>query len=163
MLTAPTTVSEIKKGILKSKSGCVGLFPMDLNSELKLRLQKSKHASVSNLKKSATTVDYSLHDMAKHQSSSESEDEHVDPGKNLAKLLRNVSKGDQLPGNVRDETNSKKTTLLKNLVNLDKTKTDDRKMLSTSEGESSGGGGCKEISSTIKNSAIARRRKFNEM
>jgi len=169
MLATPT-VAEIKKGILKSKSGCVGLFPTDLSSELKLRLQKSKHASVSNLKKSATTADaLSAARQRQPDSSSDSEDEHVDPGKNLAKLLRNVSRGDHLPaasvsssgvgGGVsgKDERN-KSTTLLKNLVNLDKTKTDDRKL--ASEGDVTlGGSGLREIT----NSAIARRRKFNEM
>ncbi|XP_053687080.1 serine-rich adhesin for platelets [Sabethes cyaneus] len=84
------SVSELKKGILKSKSGCVGLFPSDLNSELKSRLKKSTHSSVSNLKKS-TTVSSIANDAPRVGSSSDDEDDGVAPGKNLAKMLRNVS------------------------------------------------------------------------
>ncbi|KFB36004.1 hypothetical protein ZHAS_00002983 [Anopheles sinensis] len=93
-----------KGGILKSKSGCVGLFPADLNSELKSRLKKSTHSAVSNLKKSTTVSNIDASSVPlylQHQrsasgggSSSESEDdddEGVAPGKNLAKMLRNVS------------------------------------------------------------------------
>uniref|UniRef100_A0A182IT86 HP domain-containing protein n=1 Tax=Anopheles atroparvus TaxID=41427 RepID=A0A182IT86_ANOAO len=90
-----------KGGILKSKSGCVGLFPANLNSELKSRLKKSTHSAVSNLKKSTTVSNidassaplYHHHAAATGGSSSESEDddEGVAPGKNLAKMLRNVS------------------------------------------------------------------------
>ncbi|XP_038120349.1 serine-rich adhesin for platelets isoform X4 [Culex quinquefasciatus] len=83
-------VSELKKGILKSKSGCVGLFPTDLNSELKSRLKKSTHSSVSNLKKS-TTVSDMAQDRAPSVSSESDEEDGVAPGKNLAKMLRNVS------------------------------------------------------------------------
>uniref|UniRef100_T1DPK3 Uncharacterized protein n=1 Tax=Anopheles aquasalis TaxID=42839 RepID=T1DPK3_ANOAQ len=93
-------MAELKGGILKSKSGCVGLFPADLNSELKSRLKKSTHSAVSNLKKSTTVSSIdgvgsllypSPH--AANGSSSESEDDEdgVAPGKNLAKMLRNVS------------------------------------------------------------------------
>ncbi|XP_035787522.1 uncharacterized protein LOC118464325 isoform X5 [Anopheles albimanus] len=95
-------MAELKGGILKSKSGCVGLFPADLNSELKSRLKKSTHSAVSNLKKSTTvsSIDgvgsllYPSHPHAANNgSSSESEDDEdgVAPGKNLAKMLRNVS------------------------------------------------------------------------
>ncbi|XP_035907711.1 uncharacterized protein LOC118510245 isoform X4 [Anopheles stephensi] len=93
-------MAELKGGILKSKSGCVGLFPADLNSELKSRLKKSTHSAVSNLKKSTTVS--TIHDAPNSfgapgthpESSSESEDDDDDgvaPGKNLAKMLRNVS------------------------------------------------------------------------
>ncbi|XP_050073295.1 supervillin isoform X2 [Anopheles maculipalpis] len=93
-------MAELKGGILKSKSGCVGLFPADLNSELKSRLKKSTHAAVSNLKKSTTVstindAPNSFGAPGTHPgSSSESEDDDEDgvaPGKNLAKMLRNVS------------------------------------------------------------------------
>ncbi|XP_058466604.1 uncharacterized protein LOC131439510 isoform X4 [Malaya genurostris] len=83
-------VSELKKGILKSKSGCVGLFPSDLNSELKSRLKKSTHSSVSNLKKSTTVSSVEL-DVVPRAGSSSDDDDGVAPGKNLAKMLRNVS------------------------------------------------------------------------
>ncbi|XP_058053609.1 supervillin [Anopheles bellator] len=86
------------KGILKSKSGCVGLFPADLNSELKSRLKKSTHSAVSNLKKSTTVSSIDGSSLlcptpGANVSSSESEDDDdgVAPGKNLAKMLRNVS------------------------------------------------------------------------
>uniref|UniRef100_A0A182NJX8 HP domain-containing protein n=1 Tax=Anopheles dirus TaxID=7168 RepID=A0A182NJX8_9DIPT len=94
-------MAELKGGILKSKSGCVGLFPADLNSELKSRLKRSTHSAVSNLKKSTTvsTIDAASPNssFAGGRSSSESEDDDDDdedgvaPGKNLAKMLRNVS------------------------------------------------------------------------
>uniref|UniRef100_A0A182M0A3 Uncharacterized protein n=1 Tax=Anopheles culicifacies TaxID=139723 RepID=A0A182M0A3_9DIPT len=95
-------MAELKGGILKSKSGCVGLFPADLNSELKSRLKKSTHSTVSNLKKSTTvstidaTAPNSFGATTRPGSSSESEDDDDDddgvaPGKNLAKMLRNVS------------------------------------------------------------------------
>ncbi|XP_049296399.1 uncharacterized protein LOC125770619 isoform X6 [Anopheles funestus] len=96
-------MAELKGGILKSKSGCVGLFPADLNSELKSRLKKSTHSTVSNLKKSTTvsTIDATAPNSfgasgTRPGSSSESEDDDDDddgvaPGKNLAKMLRNVS------------------------------------------------------------------------
>uniref|UniRef100_A0A182KFH3 Uncharacterized protein n=1 Tax=Anopheles christyi TaxID=43041 RepID=A0A182KFH3_9DIPT len=94
-------MAELKGGILKSKSGCVGLFPADLNTELKSRLKKSTHAAVSNLKKPTTVSNIdatapSGYRAAGTRSSSESEDDDDDedgvaPGKNLAKMLRNVS------------------------------------------------------------------------
>ncbi|XP_041771665.1 uncharacterized protein LOC121593412 isoform X4 [Anopheles merus] len=93
-------MAELKGGILKSKSGCVGLFPADLNSELKSRLKKSTHSAVSNLKKSTTvsSIEAAAPTAPAVRSSSESEEEEDDddedgvaPGKNLAKMLRNVS------------------------------------------------------------------------
>nr|XP_040229634.2 uncharacterized protein LOC120953590 isoform X6 [Anopheles coluzzii] len=92
-------MAELKGGILKSKSGCVGLFPADLNSELKSRLKKSTHSAVSNLKKSTTvsSIEAAAPTAPAVRSSSESEEEDDDdedgvaPGKNLAKMLRNVS------------------------------------------------------------------------
>ncbi|XP_040176201.1 uncharacterized protein LOC120908831 isoform X9 [Anopheles arabiensis] len=92
-------MAELKGGILKSKSGCVGLFPADLNSELKSRLKKSTHSAVSNLKKSTTvsSIEAAAPAPPTVRSSSESEEEDDDdedgvaPGKNLAKMLRNVS------------------------------------------------------------------------
>ena len=68
----PPSMSELKKGILKSKSGCVGMFPTDLNAELKLRLQKSNNAAVGNLKKSTTAATVSYIPQPNDYSSSES-------------------------------------------------------------------------------------------
>ncbi|XP_055382124.1 probable serine/threonine-protein kinase DDB_G0282963 [Condylostylus longicornis] len=92
-----------RKSILKSKSGSVGFMPFDLNAELKNRLRKSKHATVSNLRKSASTAEPFLFQHHQHyqynkshtpSSSSDDDDDEdgVDPQKNLAKLLRSVSK-----------------------------------------------------------------------
>lgn len=134
-----------KKGILKSKSGAIGLFPTDLSSELKNRLKKSGHASVSNLKKSASSVDTDRHQPeivapnVRDNNSESSDSEDISPGKNLAAALREVMAGSGS----------------KNLSAND----DANKMASTSEGESSGG---REISDIIKNSAIARRKKHND-
>ncbi|XP_063701804.1 uncharacterized protein LOC134831897 isoform X2 [Culicoides brevitarsis] len=119
------TVSDIKKGILKSKSGAIGLFPTDLSSELKSRLKKSTHASVSNLKKSATTVaanieakkesevggDKSTESAIRVTSESSSESDDEEPGKNLAKILRSVSKASA----VQDDSK-----ILKNLMTVGK-------------------------------------------
>lgn len=136
-----------KKGILKSKSGAIGLFPTDLNSELKNRLKKSGHASVSNLKKSASNIDTdrnsnyfettTLAATSPRDNSESSDSEGISPGKNLAAALREVMAGGS------------------NRVKID----DANKTASTSEGESSGG---REISDIIKNSAVARRKKHND-
>lgn len=117
---------EAPRGILKSKSGCVGFMPMDLSNELKNRLKSSQHAAVSNLSRSATTANAST-SATKH-----------DDAVSLVRNLTNLSKpAAQLRDPLKLETD----------------------MASASEGESSGG---REITEIIKNSAIARRRKFNE-
>ncbi|XP_055913669.1 uncharacterized protein LOC129947223 isoform X4 [Eupeodes corollae] len=178
------------KGILKSKSGCVGFLPMDLNSELKNRLKRSTHATVSNLRKSATVENtphvLELGSPKKTEdptNSSSSEEEGVDPQKNLAKILRSVSKESMprqqskehiithqfpVPGTrpamvpQHDDTMS----LVRNLTSLEKRIPEAGNatqsgscITSTSEGESSGG---REVSEIIKNSAVARRRKLND-
>lgn len=163
------TVSDIKKGILKSKSGAFGLFPTDLSSELKSRLKKSTHASVSNLKKSATTVIPSgtkepettdeikdkSHDSvirATSESSSESEDddeENIEPGKNLAKILRSVSKA-----STQDDTK-----MLKSLVSAGRSAQNARGGQSSEESENLSS---KDLFSSIANSAVARRRNLKE-
>lgn len=176
-LNTNITVSDIKKGILKSKSGCVGLFPTDLSSELKSRLKKSTHASVSNLKKSATTVD-NTNDPTENfekkdeegqnlsqdssairlhsESSSESDDE-IEPGKNLAKILRSVSKA-STSLSTTDNTDENTKELLKSLVNVGKSAQHARAHHDDNDGPLCG----KELLSAVKNSTEARRKKINE-
>uniref|UniRef100_A0A336MFW0 CSON014288 protein n=1 Tax=Culicoides sonorensis TaxID=179676 RepID=A0A336MFW0_CULSO len=172
--TSGLTVSDIKKGILKSKSGAIGLFPTDLSSELKNRLKKSTHASVSNLKKSATTViprnntskvesdskdnsfdkdkshDSAIRDTSGSESSESEEDEKdIEPGKNLAKILRSVSKASTGP----DDGGK----LLKNLVSVGKSAQHAR----TGHGDQKTDMG-KDLLSAIANSAVARRKNLKE-
>ncbi|XP_055532458.1 serine-rich adhesin for platelets isoform X5 [Wyeomyia smithii] len=161
------SVSELKKGILKSKSGCVGLFPSDLNSELKSRLKKSTHSSVSNLKKS-TTVSSIANDAPRVGSSSDDEDDGVAPGKNLAKMLRNVSNtaasssvagGYVPPGGVALFPPPSSVALPTAFAPLNKS--DYAASGTTSDGEhpaSSRG----NVDSILKNPAVARRRRQNE-
>ncbi|XP_059614668.1 supervillin isoform X2 [Phlebotomus argentipes] len=150
--------SEILK---KSKSGCVGLFPMDLNSELKSRLKKSTHASVGNLKKSATAqILAPVQPVEVHKSASESSDseEGISPSKNLAAILRSVSKENIQKSHQKPPQSAESEdvrSLKMNLANLRLREPEPDK--STSDGESSGG---KEVANIIKNSAIARRRKL---
>ncbi|XP_054084568.1 supervillin isoform X15 [Zeugodacus cucurbitae] len=143
----PSTKSafEPPKGILKSKSIGVGFMPMDLSSELKNRLKSSTHASVSNLRKSATT--HNANRVLDEQASgvtattaagAPQHDDAVSLVRNLSNLGRpptSTSVGGGVAG-LRGDT-----------------------IASTSEGESSGG---REISEIIKNSAVARRRKLND-
>ncbi|XP_055687037.1 uncharacterized protein LOC129792225 isoform X3 [Lutzomyia longipalpis] len=151
--------SEILK---KSKSGCVGLFPMDLNSELKSRLKKSTHASVGNLKKSATAQIISTPvqtvEVEKTPSESSDSEEGISPSKNLAAILRSVSKENIQKSQQKTpqacESEDVKS-LRMNLANIRMREPEPDK--STSDGESSGG---KEVANIIKNSAIARRRKL---
>lgn len=103
-------------------------MPMDLSNELKNRLKSSKHATVSNLSKSAT---------ASAVPSSISSAQHDD----AVSLVRNLSNLGKPPAQLRDPLRMEPD------------------IASASEGESSGG---REISEIIKNSAVARRRKFNE-
>lgn len=209
MVTSSPITDVNKKGILKSKSGCVGLFPVDLNSELKLRLKKSTHASVSNLKKSATSIldgqtpttsfssspsTYGLKSSLRHDnsnedgsseydaddyklrshrrcetSSSESEDD-CEPGKNLAKILRSVSKATNAAA-VAKQTESdnnhilNQKTVMKNFSNVDRKfdnlKTDENKL--SSRAAIDGEGSYRRDTAAhmmSKNNAVARRRKF---
>lgn len=169
-------MSELKKGILKSKSGGIGLFPADLNSELKSRLRKSTHSSVSNLKKSTTVSNIECDAMvAAVGSSSESDEEDgVAPGKNLAKMLRNVSNtaassttatgGYVPPGGVAlfPPVPSSFVPLKKSDLVASGSGSG-----ATSDGEhpasvGSGGGGRGNVDSILKNPAVARRRRQNE-
>ncbi|XP_017157072.1 pneumococcal serine-rich repeat protein isoform X5 [Drosophila miranda] len=146
--------SEPLKGILKSKPlpGPMGrgLMPVDLNAELKNRLKRSTHATVSNLRKSATTADATRGD------------EVDNPQRNLAQILRNVSKE-----NASTTTGAPKhddaVNLVRNLATLGQPRAASAgedvaagNCASASEGESSGG---REIEAIIKNSAVARRRR----
>uniref|UniRef100_T1GPY5 Uncharacterized protein n=1 Tax=Megaselia scalaris TaxID=36166 RepID=T1GPY5_MEGSC len=137
---------------------------MDLNSELKNRLKKSTHATVSNLQKSASSIDATKQ--------SDSDDEGVEPHKNLAKILRSVSKENmykqqpqsqpQPPRPASQPAHDDTMNLLKNLSSLEKRIPEIAAasgVTSTSEGESSGG---REVSEIIKNSVSARRRKLQD-
>lgn len=138
---------------------------MDLNSELKNRLKKSTHATVSNLQKSASSIDAGNPEAKQ----SDSEDEGVEPHKNLAKILRSVSKENmykqQPPPQLRPSSqpaHDDTLNLLKNLSSLEKRIPEIGAaygVTSTSEGESSGG---REVSEIIKNSVSARRRKLQD-
>ncbi|XP_021696384.1 uncharacterized protein LOC5577073 isoform X5 [Aedes aegypti] len=166
-------VADLKKGILKSKSGGIGLFPADLNSELKSRLRKSTHSSVSNLKKSTTVSNIecdaaALPSAAGVGSSSESdEDDGVAPGKNLAKMLRNVSNtaastgGYVPPGGVALFPPVPPSSF----VPLKKSDLVASGSGATSDGEQhsvSSSGGRGNVDSILKNPAVARRRRQNE-
>lgn len=136
-------------------------LPSDFSAELKSRLRKSTNASVSNLKKSASSIDTIRHEEpllpsklkqnVDHQTSSASSSD-TEEGKDLGKLLRSVSK---------ENMNSVK----RGLMNLNKMLEHSASVgvmsgaVSTSDGESSGG---REVATIIKNSAVARRKKFNE-
>lgn len=138
-------------------------LPTDFNAELKSRLRKSSSASVSNLKSSASSIDSIRHEepflptsstlkqKLDNQTSSASSSD-TEEGKDLGKLLRNVSK---------ENMNSVK----RGLMNLNKMLEHSASVgamsgaVSTSDGESSGG---REVATIIKNSAVARRKKFNE-
>ncbi|XP_058836906.1 supervillin isoform X2 [Topomyia yanbarensis] len=156
-------VSELKKGILKSKSGCVGLFPTDLNSELKSRLKKSTHSSVSNLKKS-TTVSSIDQDVPRAGSSSD-DDDGVAPGKNLAKMLRNVSNtavssaGSFVPPPGGVALFAPSAPLPTTFAPL--RKSDFAASGTTSDGEHPGSSRG-NADSILKNPAVARRRRQNE-
>lgn len=122
-----------------------GLMPVDLNAELKNRLKRSTHATVSNLRKSATSTD----------ATRAASDEVDNPQRNLAQILRNVSKENSTPKH--DDA----VSLVRNLSTLGQPRSlarDDAagNCASASEGESSGG---REIEAIIKNSAVARRRR----
>ncbi|XP_054733797.1 uncharacterized protein LOC129241479 [Anastrepha obliqua] len=139
------------KGILKSKSGCVGFMPMDLSSELKNRLKSSTHASVTNLRKSATT-----HDATRRQDAEEltttaaaaATTAAVPQHDDALSLVRNLSNLGRPPTTIGGGSGGGVAASLR----VDA-------IASTSEGESSGG---REISEIIKNSAVARRRKLND-
>ncbi|XP_044314129.1 uncharacterized protein LOC108052880 isoform X5 [Drosophila rhopaloa] len=142
--------AEPLKSILKTGKPMVGmgrgLMPVDLNAELKNRLKRSTHATVSNLRKSATTAD----------ATKGTSDEVDNPQRNLAQILRNVSKENSTPKH-DDAVN-----LVRNLATLGQPRSaaasEDAagNCASASEGESSGG---REIEAIIKNSAVARRRR----
>ncbi|XP_033161700.1 uncharacterized protein LOC117141986 isoform X9 [Drosophila mauritiana] len=141
--------TEPLKSILKTGMPVLGmgrgLMPVDLNAELKNRLKRSTHATVSNLRKSATSAD----------ATRPASDEVDNPQRNLAQILRNVSKENSTPKH-DDAVN-----LVRNLSTLGQPRSlarDDAagNCASASEGESSGG---REIEAIIKNSAVARRRR----
>ncbi|XP_070136318.1 serine-rich adhesin for platelets isoform X4 [Drosophila bipectinata] len=141
--------AEPLKSILKAGKPILGmgrgLMPVDLNAELKNRLKRSTHATVSNLRKSATTAD----------ATRPAGDEVDNPQRNLAHILRNVAKENATPKH--DDA----VSLVRNLATLGQPRVAASEeaagnCASASEGESSGG---REIEAIIKNSAVARRRR----
>ncbi|XP_030568416.1 supervillin-like isoform X1 [Drosophila novamexicana] len=129
-----------------------GLMPIDLNAELKSRLQRSTHATVSNLRKSATTAN-----ATRAAGSDEIDNSSTNPQRNLAQILRNVPKENAAQ---HDDT----VSLVRNLSSIGSPRAvaaadaaaGHNNCASASEGESSGG---REIEAIIKNSAVARRRR----
>ncbi|XP_034108255.1 helicase domino isoform X16 [Drosophila albomicans] len=144
------------KGILKGGKPLPGmgrgLMPIDLNAELKNRLQRSTHATVSNLRKSATTANATRDELDNSAS--------ANPQRNLAQILRNVSKENATPPSASAQHDDA-VSLVRNLATLGAPRTVEdstggNNCASASEGESSGG---REIEAIIKNSAVARRRR----
>ena len=149
-------------------------MPIDLNSELKSRLKKSTHASVSNLKKSSTNIGLSgctkydndtnqTVSLVRLRASPDSSSSSDFDGKDLGKLLRSVSKENVLT-NISSVAAPEVQNMSLALENISKrlntvATEDSYKNASTSEGESSGG---REINTIIKNNAVARRKKFND-
>lgn len=121
-------------------------MPTDLSNELKNRLKCSQNASVGNLRKSATTSD-AVRELQQQQPTSASGI--------TATTTSSLTSGqhDDAVSLVRNLTNLGKPPQLRDPMKLEPD------IASASEGESSGG---REVSEIIKNSAVARRRKFNE-
>ncbi|XP_069967792.1 uncharacterized protein Svil isoform X8 [Bactrocera oleae] len=139
---------EPPKGILKSKSIGVGFMPMDLSSELKNRLKSSTHASVANLRKSATTLN-----------ANRVQDEHASAATATIAASGGAPQHDDAVSLVRNLSNlGRPPTSTSGGGGVAALRSGDT-IASTSEGESSGG---REISEIIKNSAVARRRKLND-
>lgn len=155
-------------------------MPIDLSAELKSRLKKSTHASVSNLKKSASSIDAiadnnpatlqssnQLKPLAMSPDFSSSSSSDFEDGKDLGKLLRSVSKENMYSSSAGTSSSSTVTNNMNKVLNniskrLSNVATADEGKLaatSTSDGESSGG---REVKTIIKNSAVARRKKFND-
>lgn len=120
-------------------------MPTDLSNELKNRLKCSQNASVGNLRKSATTSD-AVRELQQQPTSASAI---------TATTTSNLTSGqhDDAVSLVRNLTNLGKPPQLRDPMKLEPD------IASASEGESSGG---REVSEIIKNSAVARRRKFNE-
>ncbi|XP_030081129.1 uncharacterized protein LOC111597740 isoform X3 [Drosophila hydei] len=132
-----------------------GRMPIDLNAELKNRLQRSTHATVSNLRKSATTAN-ATRDETDHAAA-------ANPQRNLAQILRNVSKENATPTSTHHDD---AVNLVRNLTSIGAPRLSadsaagSNNCASASEGESSGG---REIDAIIKNSAVARRRRQQQL
>lgn len=122
-------------------------MPTDLSNELKNRLKCSQNASVGNLRKSATTSD-AVRELQQQQ-------QPTSASGITATTTSNLTSGqhDDAVSLVRNLTNLGKPPQLRDPMKLEPD------IASASEGESSGG---REVSEIIKNSAVARRRKFNE-
>lgn len=122
-------------------------MPTDLSNELKNRLKCSQNSSVGNLRKSATTSD-AVRELQQQQ-------QPTSASGITATTTSNLTSGqhDDAVSLVRNLTNLGKPPQLRDPMKLEPD------IASASEGESSGG---REVSEIIKNSAVARRRKFNE-
>lgn len=152
------------------------MFAIDLNAELKSRLKKSTHASVGNLKKSATISNATL--VAEPLSnalcpSTSTASISAASSQDLGKLLRSLPRRDAA------EKSDDAATVNQALAGISKrlqkaavsapsptstTEDDDdadaRAAPATSDdGESSGG---REVKTIISNTAVARRKKFND-
>lgn len=208
--TKPPNSTTIEATSSATRPPIRSLLPVDLNAELKSRLKKSTHASVGNLRKSATTSlagavgrDPPARGLApsataanvallaaRSPSSSVSSDTDgtaTDPsGKDLGKLLRSLSKenvlGHPTAAVASSSGSGQPNPLSRALSNISQrlshaatgtissttTEDDDDDNdidndndanCKTSDGESSGG---REVKTIIKNSAVARRKKFND-
>ncbi|XP_059216277.1 uncharacterized protein LOC106082465 isoform X10 [Stomoxys calcitrans] len=143
--------NEHVRGILKSKSsviGGIGFMPTDLSNELKNRLKSSQNSSVTNLRKSATTSN-AVRDL---QQSVPMAPTVLAPNASTS-AISSTGQHDDAVSLVRNLTNLGKPPQLRDPMKMEPD------IASASEGESSGG---REVSEIIKNSAVARRRKFNE-
>lgn len=176
----PPSPSTNLQSSAKRPTSIRSMLPIDLSAELKSRLKKSTHASVSNLKKSASSIDAiannnpdtvesnnQLKPMALSPDLSSSSSSDFEDGKDLGKLLRSVSKENMYSSSAGASSSSTVTSNMSKVLNniskrLSNAATADEGKLtgtSTSDGESSGG---REVKTIIKNSAVARRKKFND-
>lgn len=146
------------------------LFPIDLNSELKSRLKKSGHASVSNLKTTVPAAGDTLaatgnHLNLRNTTTGSASSSDTEEGKDLGKLLRSFSKDVNQSSSSPSSSSTPANKVKDVLTNISKTLstvstvplTDNAQ--SASDGESSGG---REVKTIIKNSAVARRKKQND-
>lgn len=94
--------------------------------------------------------DSAVRGTSESSSESDDDDENIEPGKNLAKILRSVSKA---------STGQDDTKMLKNLVSVGRSAQHARAGQSSEENENLSS---KDLLSSIANSAVARRRNLKE-
>lgn len=166
--------SELKNRLKKSTHASVANLKKSKSNILDSTTFSSNNDNNNNtsLNKNNNNENNSSHD-------SSSDSDNIVPSKNLAQALRNLSSSsttsqsafagvdntvDRINDNNNININNSDDTksLISNLQNFDKTikeQIQQQHHSSTSEGESSGG---REISEIIKNSAIARRKKYSD-